>query len=139
MNLYPQAVFRAFLACLAAIFGTLPLVSGDEALRISVYATAGDVQQHLATAENREKAVRILQGLKVSRIFLEGRRGDEYVSPDTLAAVRDFIAAKGIRASGGIATVPGNRFGTRQNEALGWRLPDDRIALASLLEKPGAR
>ncbi len=120
MNLYPQALFRASLVCLAAILGALPPAKGDETLRLSVYATAGDVQRHLATAENREKAVRILQGWKVSRIFLEGRRGDEYVSPDTLAAVRDFFVAKGIRASGGIATVPGQRFGTRQNEALGW-------------------
>ncbi|MBI4324603.1 MAG: hypothetical protein HY674_05000 [Chloroflexi bacterium] len=120
MNLHPHTVFRAALVCWAASCSALLPAQADEALRLSVYATAGDVQRHLATDEGRETAARILQRLKVSRVFLEGRRGDEYVSPDTLAAVRDFFAARGLRVSGGIATVPGQRFGTRQNEALGW-------------------
>lgn len=98
-----------------------PILAADpDALRISVYATAGDVQQHLATPENRERTARILEPLQVSRLWLEGRRGDEYVDPKTLGDVRDFFAARGIDCAGGIATVPGQGFGTRQDAELGW-------------------
>lgn len=90
------------------------------ALGVSVYATADDVVQHLAPAERREVALARLRQLQVSRVFLEGRRGDEHVPPATLEAVRDWLAGAGIRSSGGIATVPGTRFGVRQNEGLGW-------------------
>ena len=89
-------------------------------LRLSVYATAGDVQHYLARAEGRERVLPVLQRMQVTRIFLEGRRGDEYVPPRTLVAARDFFAAHGIHASGGIATVPGSGFGTSQNGGLGW-------------------
>jgi hypothetical protein len=87
---------------------------------MSVYATAGDVLQHLAPVGKRADTLAKLRPLRVTRVFLEGRRGDEYVPPGTLSEVRDFLVAHGIRASGGIATVPGNSFGTRQNEGLGW-------------------
>jgi hypothetical protein len=30
--------------------------------------------------------------LQVSRVFLEGRRGDGYMPPATLRAMRDFLA-----------------------------------------------
>ena len=89
-------------------------------LRISVYATAGDVQQHLATPENRTRTAQLLEPLRVSRLWLEGRRGDEYVDPKTLGEVRAFFAARGIECAGGIATVPGQAFGTRQDAELGW-------------------
>jgi hypothetical protein len=113
-------MWRASLACLAASLCVLSLSAGEEGLRLSVYATAGDVQRYLAAADHRERVVEVCRSLQVSRIFLEGRRGDEYVAPTTLTEVRDFLARKGIHASGGIATVPGERFGTRQNAALGW-------------------
>jgi len=110
----------ASLVCLTVCLTALNLQGAEEGLRLSIYATADDVQRYLATTNSREKVVQICRGLQVSRIFLEGRRGDEYVAPTTLTKVRDFLATKGIHASGGIATVPGERFGTRQNTALGW-------------------
>ncbi len=90
------------------------------ALTLSVYATATDVLQHLAPPTVRTAALARLQALHVSRVFLEGRRGDEYVPPATLAEVRDFLAAHGLASAGGVATVPGAGFGVRQNEGLGW-------------------
>lgn len=96
------------------------LAAGEAGLRISVYATAGDVQGYLAADDRRVKVVEACRRLDISRVFLEGRRGDEYVPPDVLAAARDFLAAQGIDSAGGIATVPGGQYGTRQNEALGW-------------------
>ncbi|MCC7376880.1 MAG: hypothetical protein IT581_19635 [Verrucomicrobiales bacterium] len=90
------------------------------ALWISVYTTAGDVLQHLGTHDQRARVAALLEPLKVTRLFLEGRRGDEYVPPTKLAEVRDFFAARGVECTGGIATVPGSDFATRQKGALGW-------------------
>ena len=101
--------------------GSVKAASADPpALQISVYTTAGGVNRYLGTAEGREKALSVLQALRVSRLFVEGRRGDEYVDPETLRAVRDYFAARGIICSGGIATVPGRAFGARQNGEHGW-------------------
>ncbi|MEK7408867.1 MAG: hypothetical protein AAB225_27705 [Acidobacteriota bacterium] len=96
------------------------LLAAAPPLRLSVYTTAGGVNKYLSTPEGRQKAIAVLRPLKVSRIFLEGRRGDEYVPPDLLRAVRDHFAREGFAVSGGIATVPGPTFGVRQNERLGW-------------------
>lgn len=89
-------------------------------LQISVYCTAGEVQQILATPDGKERIRRAVQPLKVSRLFLEGRRGDEYVPPAQLRELRDFFDVNGIQCSGGIATVPGEKFGVRQTGGLGW-------------------
>jgi len=92
----------------------------DDHLQVSVYCTAGEVQQILATPDGKERVLRALQPLKVSRLFLEGRRGDEYVPPAQLRELRDFFAVQGIQCSGGIATVPGENFGVRQTGGLAW-------------------
>jgi hypothetical protein len=89
-------------------------------LELSVYCTAGDVNHCMGTAEGRERVLRVLQPLRVSRLFLEGRRGDEYVAPAQLRALRDWFGAHGVRCSGGIATVPGAHFGQRQQGGLEW-------------------
>ena len=89
-------------------------------LRVGVYCTAGDVQHYLATPAARQRVLRAIQPLSVARLFLEGRRGDEYVAPNQLRAIREFFATNGIACSGGIATVPGADFGTRQTGDLAW-------------------
>ncbi len=61
-----------------------------------------------------------MQALKVSRVFLEGRRGDEYVPPGRLREIADALRREGFEVSGGIATVPGSTFGVRQNGGLNW-------------------
>ena len=99
------------LCLLGALLGGLlsspgNLEAGDD-LRLSVYCTAGDVQRHLATPAGREKALQALRPLNPSRLFLEGRRGDEYVSPAQMGEVCEFFEARNIQCSGGIATVPG--------------------------------
>lgn len=95
-------------------------VAQTPALTLSVYATATDVLEHLAPSEKRAAILDDLRTLRVSRVFLEGRRGDEYVPPATLQAVSDWLAKQGLRTAGGIATVPGATFGARQNEGLSW-------------------
>lgn len=106
----------------AALFLILcSLLSTAEAqLKVSVYATAGGIEQLLSTAEGRARAAAAMHKLGVTRVVLEGRRGDEYVSPEKLKALRGQLAELGFATTGGIATVPGKHFGTRQNHPLGW-------------------
>lgn len=111
------------LLALLALHLTFAAAVGGAAqggLHVSVYCTAGDVQQHLTTAEGRQRVLAALKPLGVTRLFLEGRRGDEYVSPEQSKELREFFQAHQIECSGGIATVPGANFGTRQQGELGW-------------------
>ena len=74
----------------------------------------------MGTVEARERVLHVLQPLKVTRLFLEGRRGDQHVTPELLGELRDWYAVRGIHCSGGIATVPGASFGQRQQGGLEW-------------------
>lgn len=103
----------------AAIFlVTSPVVA--QPLRVSVYVTAGGVEKYLVEPASRQRAMQAMKALKVSRVFLEGRRGDEYVPPARLREIAATLRSEGFEVSGGIATVPGRTFGVRQNGALGW-------------------
>jgi hypothetical protein len=108
------------LAWFAACLFSPGRACGADPLRISVYATASDVSRHLLQSPKRDRVIEVLQTLRVSRVFLEGRRGDEYAPAQYLEQARQFLASKGIHSSGGIATVPGEEFGTRQTGALTW-------------------
>lgn len=105
---------------LASLLAAAAVRGGKAPLELSVYATAGDVLRYLAPPAQRLQVPEVLRALSIGRVFLEGRRGDEYVPPDTLRAVRDFLTRHGFACAGGIATVPGEHFGTRQNGGLGW-------------------
>ncbi len=106
------------LICLCLLAGCLQ--AADPSLKISVYATAGGIERLMMTPESRQRAVDAMKRLGVTRVVLEGRRGDEYVSPQQLAEVRDALKQLGLASSGGIATVPGKKFGVRQTHPLGW-------------------
>lgn len=107
-----------FLLFLLALVGSIS--GADESLKISVYATAGGIEHLLKDQSSIADASGKMRKLGVTRVVLEGRRGDEYVSPERLAAVKQELASHGLESTGGIATVPGNQFGTRQNTTLGW-------------------
>ena len=92
------------LVCLASL-------GAGQSLRISVYAPAGTVNRYLATPVDREKATALLRGLKITRVFVEGRRGDQYVTPEALRTVRDDLLSRGFEVAGGVATVAGKSFG----------------------------
>lgn len=89
-------------------------------LRVSVYATAGGVENYLGDENLSRQAIQAMKALKVSRVFLEGRRGDEYVPPGRMREIADALRRQGFEVSGGIATVPGRTFGVRQNGGLNW-------------------
>ena len=82
-------------------------------LRVSIYADAADVNRYLTTPEGREKAAAILQGLKISKIFLEGRREDDYVPPAVLREIRDDFLKRGFRVCGGVMFAAGKTWAVR--------------------------
>lgn len=108
------------LAPLALILSLAAPVPAAKPLQMSVYATAGGVRRYLSTPEGREEAARRFKKLHITGIFLEGRRGGEYVPPDQLRSNRDFFHAQGFRVLGGIATVPGKQWGVRQKGPYSW-------------------
>lgn len=117
----PNAIFGStILGSLLLTFSCQIAFAAGDPLKMSVYCTAGDVQRQLASPEGRQQVLRAIEPLHISRLFLEGRRGDEYVSPDRLREIRDFFVGHGIECSGGIATVPGAKFGVRQTGGLDW-------------------
>jgi oligo-alginate lyase len=89
-------------------------------LRVSVYATASAVSKFFGDAQSRQAALPKLQALGITHVFLEGRRADEYVPPAVLAEARDWFRVRGFEVTGGIATVPGSQFGTKQDDVLTW-------------------
>jgi hypothetical protein len=110
----------AALVTLLVVLLSAPAACRAQPLRVSVYVTAGGVEKYLGSEESRRKVIEILRPLKVSRLFLEGRRGDEYVPPERLRLIAERLREQGFEVSGGIATVPGSQFGVRQNEGLNW-------------------
>ena len=76
MKIIPSTLLRT-LAGFAILAGATMRAGGDSGLRVSAYATAGDVLRYLATAPDREVVAQTCARLNVARIFLEGRRGDE--------------------------------------------------------------
>ncbi len=116
---------------LVALLLSFPL-RAQEPLAVSVYATAGGVLRWLVPGDQRVKAEAALRRLKANRVFLEGRRGDEYVAPGQLRELRDWFRARGFSVTGAIATVPGKTFGARQSEGyswLNWEAPETRSAI----------
>lgn len=91
-----------------------------ESLRLGCYATSRQVQR-LATDEAfRAKAWETLRRIGFTKLYLEVYRSGHVVPPDQLVAVRDWFAGKGVVIVGGIATVPGDTVGIRQEGPLGW-------------------
>jgi hypothetical protein len=117
-KLKPGLVILFSILCCQLFFS--PIVNAQN-LRISVYADAADVNRYLITPEGRAKATAILHDLKVSRIFLEGRRDDDYVPPAVLREVRDYFLKQGFRVSGGVMFSAGKTWGARTNApGLSW-------------------
>ena len=101
-----QTLFEKALACKAD-------------LQLSVYATEDSVHAFAASAASREEAVTLLKKHGITKIFLEVYRGG-IVPPADLITVRDYFLSQSIEVSGGIATLPGDGHGVRENAKLGW-------------------
>jgi len=88
--------------------------SGYKNFGVAVYARAYEVQQMKDPAWLESRWATITNGLKVDKIYLETHRDGVIPDQQTLDAVKRFFQSKGVRTSGGIATVVNerNRFET---------------------------
>jgi len=89
-------------------------------LQFSVYVTADDIIHYLSDDAGRREALSVLRCHGMSKVFLEFHRGGLVVDASLLKTNRTFFENNGIRAVGGIATVPGKNFGVHQEAQLGW-------------------
>ena len=94
--------------------------SRKDDLRLSTYITAQAVDQLLSTVEGRREAISILRANGINKVYVEVYRGGLVVSPDLLKYITDYFTQNGFEVAGGIATVPGNNFGVRQEARYGW-------------------
>ena len=94
--------------------------SRKDDLRLSTYITAHAVDQLLSTIEGRREAISILRANGINKVYVEVYRGGLVVSLDLLKDITDYFTQNGFEVAGGIATVPGNNFGVRQEARYGW-------------------
>jgi hypothetical protein len=94
--------------------------SRKEDLRLSTYVTAHAVEQLFSTVEGRREAISILRANGINKLYIEVYRGGLVVSPDLLQDVTNYFIQNGFEVVGGIATVPGDNFGVRQEARYGW-------------------
>jgi hypothetical protein len=108
-----------------AAAGLLMLLSpaarpADEPLKISTYATAGAVNRYMNTPEGRQNVVAVLKRFRISKVYVEGNRGDVWVPVDLLRAVRDDLTSQGFETSGGAGPLPGKTFGVHVSGRQPW-------------------
>ncbi len=88
-------------------------------LRLGVYVTVGSVID-LEGEEARRKAVSVLKGLGITKVYLETYRSGRIADRDLLKDLREFFQSNGFGTAGGIATTPGDTVGVHQEGLLSW-------------------
>ncbi len=89
-------------------------------LQLGVYITAQAVNSLLSSEAGRREAVSLLRCNGITKAYVEVYRGGLVVDQELLERSRDYFIKNDIQVVGGIATVPGNNFGVRQEGPLGW-------------------
>ena len=89
-------------------------------LQLSVYVTAHTVVQQFYTEAGRREAISVLHCNGISKVYVEVYRSGLVIPPDSLKSVVGFLEKNGFEVVGGIATVPGDDFGVKQEAQLGW-------------------
>ena len=89
-------------------------------LTLSTYVTAHTVVQQFYTEAGRREAVSVLHCNGISIVYVEVYRSGLVIPPDSLKSVVSFLEKNGFEVVGGIATVPGDDFGVKQEAQLGW-------------------
>src|ERR1035437_5828865 len=114
-----QTMQRTRWSFLCIVLLSMLASASAQPLRISVFAAAGEVNKYMLTPEGREKAAAIFNSFKVSKIFLEGRRGDDYVPPAVLREIRDDFLKRGFAVSGGIMFLAGKTWAVKTSAGRG--------------------
>ncbi|HUX97320.1 MAG TPA: hypothetical protein VMV47_16420 [Bacteroidales bacterium] len=91
-----------------------------ETLRLSTYVTAHTVEQMFSTFEGRREVLSLLRCYGITKVYLEVYRSGLVIGPELIEPSVKFLEDNGFEVVGGIATVPGNNFGLRQEGPLGW-------------------
>ena len=91
-----------------------------ESLRLSTYITAHTVEQMFKTEAGRREVLSLLNCYGITKVYLEVYRSGLVITPELLEPSVKFLEDNGFVVVGGIATVPGNDFGVKQEGPLGW-------------------
>ncbi|MCK5134207.1 MAG: hypothetical protein KAR19_00350 [Bacteroidales bacterium] len=89
-------------------------------LQLSIYITAHAVKNLLSDEAGRREAISIFRCNGITKAYIEVYRGGLVIEKNLLEDVRDLFEKNQIEVVGGIATVPGDNFGVRQEAQLGW-------------------
>ena len=89
-------------------------------LHFASYATSRHVEQLATDRATRTQALKTIERMRITKIYIEVYRGGHVVSREHLIFVRDWLRDNAVEVVGGIATVPGGDFGVRQKGPLGW-------------------
>jgi len=89
-------------------------------LQLSIYITAHAVKNLLSDETGRREAISIFRCNGITKAYIEVYRGGLVIEKRLLEDVRDLFEKNNIEVVGGIATVPGENFGVRQEAQLGW-------------------
>lgn len=89
-------------------------------LKLSVYITAQAVDQLLSTEAGRREALALFKANGITTAYVEVYRSGMVVPNELLKSVTAFFKTNGFEVVGGIATVPGGKFGKAQEGRLGW-------------------
>jgi len=89
-------------------------------LQLSIYITAHAVKNLLSDEAGKRKAISIFRLNGITKAYIEVYRSGLVIEQSLLQEVRDLFESNQIEVVGGIATVPGENFGVRQEAQLGW-------------------
>ena len=89
-------------------------------LQLSTYITAHSVERLLSREAGRREAVSLLRANGITKVYIEVYRSGLVISNELLIVVVDYFKRQGFEVVGGIATVPGDDFGAKQEGKLGW-------------------
>ncbi|MCX7425864.1 MAG: hypothetical protein NTW96_09640 [Planctomycetia bacterium] len=89
-------------------------------LRLTVYMCAHSVDALLADDPDAARCTALLRANGITKVCIEMCRGSFIVERAKLERVRDCLRKNGFAVAGGIAPVPGENFGVRQQAPLAW-------------------
>lgn len=91
-----------------------------QSLKLSTYVTAHTLEQMFRTEEGRREVLSLLRCYGITKVYLEVYRSGLVIAPELIEPSVKFLEDNGFEVVGGIATVPGNDFGVKQEGPLGW-------------------
>lgn len=103
-------------------------------LQLSIYITAHAVKNLLSDEAGKREAISIFRLNGITKAYIEVYRGGLVIEQSLLEEVRDLFEQNQIEVVGGIATVPGENFGVRQEAQLGWFNWQNPLTQADLKE-----